>query len=377
VSGAALSGDVRDAGLRVGLDATPLLGTRTGVGRYVHGLLTGLDELQAPRPVLALFSLRGHLPSEVPGRPARVRLPARLLHALWQRAPFPPVELLTGRVDVFHAGNFVLPPALRAAGVVTVHDLTFLRHPDTVTPAVLAYRDLVPASLRRAAGVVTVSAAVRDEVCAEYDVDPAVVTVAPNGVDNAWSRAEPPSSASRARLGLPDRYLLFVGNVEPRKGLPLLVRAHREARRAHREVPPLVVVGPRGWGDAWAGSQPDPADVLQLGFLPDADLRRVVAGADALCLPSRYEGFGLPVLEALACGRRVLASDVPAHREVGGEHILVLPQGDVDAWADALARAQGSDPPEEVAARRAHAAAYTWRRSAERHLEAWRAAARS
>lgn len=368
--------DVRDAGPRVGLDATPLLGTRTGVGRYVRGLLTGLDELQAPRPVLALFSLRGQLPSEVPGRPARVRLPARLLHALWQRAPFPPVELLTGRVDVFHAGNFVLPPALRAAGVVTVHDLTFLRHPETVTPAVLAYRDLVPASLRRAAGVVTVSAAVRDEVCAEYGVDPALVTVAPNGVDSAWFRAEPPSSADRARLGLPNSYLLFVGNVEPRKGLPVLVRAHREARRAHRDVPPLVVVGPGGWGNAWGSSHPEPADVLQLGFLPDPDLRRVVAGAQALCLPSRYEGFGLPVLEALACGRPVLVSDVPAHREVGGPHVLVLPQGDVDAWADALTRAQGGDPAEQVGARRAHAATYTWRRSAERHLEAWRAAAR-
>lgn len=363
-------------GLRVGLDATPLLGTRTGVGRYVHGLLAGLAELQAiAPPVLAAFSLRGHLPDDVAGRASPVRVPARVLHRAWQRVPFPPVELLTGPVDVFHAGNFVLPPTLRSAGVVTVHDLTYLRHPETVTPAVLAYRELVPASLHRAAGVVTVSAAVRDELCAEYPLDPALVTVAPNGVAAAWFRARPPNADERARLGLPERYLLFVGNVEPRKGLPTLVRAHRAARRADPDVPPLVVVGPPGWGDAWGGEEPDRADVLRLGFLADDDLRRTVAGAAALCLPSRYEGFGLPVLEALACGRPALVSDLPAHREVGAHLATYLGSDDTDGWADALLRAGQDDAPGAEEARRAHAAAFTWSRSAEHHLAAWTAAA--
>lgn len=358
----------------MGVDATPLLGARTGVGRYVRGLLGGLAELHAPPPVLAAFSLRGRLPDDTPGRASPVRVPARLLHRLWQHAPFPPVELVTGPVDVFHAGNFVLPPTLRAAGVVTVHDLAFLRYPETVTSAVLAYRELVPASLRRAAGIVTVSAAVRDELCAEYRLDPTRVTVAANGVDADWRSARPPDAGVRARLGLPERYLLFVGNVEPRKGLPLLVRAHRAARRADPDVPPLVVVGPPGWGDAWGGAEPDPADVLRLGYLGDDDLRRTVAGAVALCLPSRYEGFGLPVLEALACGRPVLASDLPAHREVGGEVATYLP-GDDDTWAQALLRAGGDDAPGPAEARRARAEGFTWSRSAERHLAAWTAAA--
>ncbi len=363
--------------MRLAVDATPLLGPRTGVGRYVAGVLTGLAELpDAPVPVLTAFSVRGSLPEDVPGRPARLRAPARVLHRLWARVPLPPVELLSGPADVFHAGNFVLPPTWRARGVVTVHDLTYLRHPETVTPAVLAYAHLVPDSLRRAARVVTVSAAVRDEVCAEYALDPAGVVVAPNGVDSAWSQASPPSAGDRARLGLPERYLLFVGNVEPRKGLPVLVRAHAAARAADPDVPALVVVGPRGWGDAWGDEQPDPRHVLRLGFLPDADLRRVVRGATAVCLPSRYEGFGLPVLEGLACGRRVLASDLAAHREVAGGLATLLPLGDVDAWSHALVAASRTGEPDDAEARQAHARTFTWRRSAALHLAAWHSVTR-
>ena len=224
--------------------------------------------------------------------------------------------------------------------------------------------------------MVTVSQAVRDELCAEYALDPALVVVAPNGVDARWSAAGPADAATRARLGLPRRYLLFVGNVEPRKGLPTLVRAHAAARAADRGVPPLALVGPAGWGDAWQGATPRPADVLRLGYLSDADLLPVVAGAVALCLPSRYEGFGLPVLEALACGRPVLASDLPVHREVGGRQPVYLPVGDVDAWSQALLDvSRAADPVGAAAARRARAAPFTWERSAAVHLAAWRSAA--
>lgn len=362
--------------MRLAVDATPLLGPRSGVGRYVAGVLTGLAQLPgAPVPALTAFSVRGRLPADVPGRPARLRAPARLLHRLWARAPVPPVELLSGPADVFHAGNFVLPPSWRARGVVTVHDLAYLRYPETVTPAVRAYARLVPDSLRRAALVVTVSAAVRDELCAEYALDPAAVVVAPNGVDDDWARAAPPGAEDRLRLGLPERYLLFVGNAEPRKGLPVLVRAHAAARASDRDVPPLVVVGPPGWGDAWGGEALDRRDVVRLGYLPDTDLRRVVRGATAVCLPSRYEGFGLPVLEGLACGRPVVASDLPAHREVAGRLATLLPVGDADAWAHALVRVSGNE--EDAASarlRQEHATAFTWRRSAEVHLATWRSA---
>jgi len=365
--------------LRLAVDATPLLGQRSGVGRYLEGVLGGLVGLPgAPQPLLTLFSRRGPVPDPYPPgtRPVPRRLPGRVLQAGWKRAAFPPVEVLTGHIDVFHAGNYVLPPLRRAVGVVTVHDLTYLRYPETVDDYVATYRHRVPDALRRAGRVVTVSQAVRAELCAEYSLDPARVVVAPNGVDAAWSGAQPLPPPDRARLGLPERYLLFVGNREPRKGLATLARAHAAARRDDPGVPPLVLVGPPGWGNVWNGREPDPADVRHLGFLRDGDLRRVVAGTVALCMPSVYEGFGLPVLEALACGRPALVSDIPSHHEVGGNQVRYLPVAAVDAWSHALVEVSTQpDGPTAGAARRARAALFTWERSAAVHLETWRGAA--
>src|SRR5919202_610462 len=126
----------RGGGMRVGLDATPLLGQRSGVGRYVEGLLSGMAALDSPPELLlTLFSIRGSVPAPLPAgtRPAPRRAPARLLRRTWSRSSWPPVEFLTGRVDAFHGTNFMQPPAARAGGVLTIHDLAFLRYAHTVT----------------------------------------------------------------------------------------------------------------------------------------------------------------------------------------------------------------------------------------------------
>ncbi len=306
---------------------------------------------------------------QVPGTTWRHRpAPARALREAWLRASWPPVELLGGPVDVFHATNFVLPPTRRAAGVVTVHDLAFRRFPGTVHRASRAYDALVPAGVRRAAVVLCPSAAVAGEVAAEYALPPERVSVTPLGVDPAWASARPPAPVDRQRLGLPERYVLFVGTREPRKDLPTLLAAHRAARATSRDVPPLVLAGPAGWG---AGEAPPP-DVVLTGFLADADLRSVVAGAACLVLPSLYEGFGLPVLEALACGVPVLASDLPVLREVGGDVVAHAPVGDVDAFAAGLLAVLAD--PGAPGPRRARAATATWGRCAGLTLEAYRRA---
>jgi len=221
--------------------------------------------------------------------------------------------------------------------------------------------------------VLAVSQAMADEIAAEYGLGEERITVARHGVDPAWASAQPAPAADRARLGLPERYVLFVGNLEPRKNLGTLVRAHAAARRADPSVPVLVLVGPAGWGDRWQGAPPDPRDVVTAGYLTDGELRAVVAGARAVCMPSHYEGFGLPVLEALAAGRPVLASDIPAHREVAQGHATLLPATDVPAWSEALMALDAQ--PSDAAARRAHAAGFTWRASAEAHVRAYHRAA--
>jgi glycosyltransferase involved in cell wall biosynthesis len=362
--------------MRIAMDATPLLGQRSGVGNYVQGLLDGLAALDdGPEVLLTLFSIRGAVPGPLPARtrPAPRRAPARLLRRTWSRWAWPPAELLTGRVAAFHGTNFVLPPLAAAGGVVTVHDLAYMKYRETVTGDAAQYADLVPAALRRGATVIAVSRAMAGEVADEYGIPDHRITVAHHGVDPVWAAAEPPPAADRERLGLPDRYVLYMGNMEPRKNLGTLLRAHTAARRADLAVPRLVLAGPAGWGDRWQGTPPDPRDTVAAGYLSGPDLRRVVAGAAAVCMPSHYEGFGLPVLEAMATGRPVLASDIPAHREVAGGHATLLPPDDADAWASALTALP--DRPVNSAALRAHAANFTWRASAAAHVEAYRAAA--
>jgi glycosyltransferase involved in cell wall biosynthesis len=365
--------------MRVALDATPLLGQQSGVGRYLSGLLDGLNEIAgAPEPMLTLFSIRGSIPEPRPRGTTMAprRAPARLLNRAWKHVPFPPVELLTGRVDIFHGTNFVLPPLARAAGVVTVHDLTYLRFPETVDDNVRQYRYLVPDAVRRAARVIAVSRTMAEEIASEYSLPEESLVVAPLGVAPEWVLAAPPAPERRRALGLPERYVLFSGNREPRKNLGTLLRAHAAARRSDAEVPPLVVVGPAGWGDAWGGERPEPEHVRLLGFLDDPDLRAAVAGADAVCAPSLYEGFGLPVVEAMAAGTAVLASDIPTHREVSGGLAGLLAVHDVDAWAEALVRVTPAADRDSASAgeRQAHAAQYTWRTCAERHVQAYSAA---
>jgi glycosyltransferase involved in cell wall biosynthesis len=188
--------------------------------------------------------------------------------------------------------------------------------------------------------------------------------VTPLGVDPAWFAARPPSPAQRARLGLPSQYLLFVGAGGPRKGLGTLLAAHA----LWPSLPPLVLAGPHVVGSD--------DRVIRTGYLSEADLRSVVAGAGALVMPSRDEGFGLPVLEALACNVPVVCTDVPALREVAGGHAVHVPIGDVEAMASAMVNAVEAPPsPVDQMARRAHASEFTWRRTAERTVSAYRLAA--
>ncbi|CAM05646.1 glycosyltransferase involved in cell wall biosynthesis [Saccharopolyspora erythraea NRRL 2338] len=341
------------ADLRVLADATPLLGRRTGIGRYTASLVGELASLVDLR--LIGFTTRGwrELRSVAPAG-ARVvgpPVPARVLRSMWSRGPLPPVELLAGTSDVVHGTNFVLPPSARAGGVVTVHDLAFLDEPSEA-PGLEA---LVRASVRRAAAVCTPTEAVADAVGTRLGVEQSKIVVTPLGVDREWFDAEPDAEL---RQRLPADYLLFVGADGPRKDLPGLLRALDE------QLPPLVVVGP--------GEPGHDGRVQRIGYLPDPQLRSVVAGARALVLPSRDEGFGLPALEALACGVPVVCSDIPALREVTGGHAELFRYGDAEGLRAALHRALDAGAPE---AGRTHAARFTWRACAEATLRAYRMAA--
>ena len=358
--------------LRVLLDATPLLGQRSGVGRYAAALLRELATRADVVTGAIAFTARGQVAPRAtvpPGVALRGGpVPARALHACWRRWSWPPTELLAAGADVVHATNFVLPPSRRARGVVTVHDLAFLDRPEVLPAPQRQLPELVRRSVARAAVVCTPSHAVAAQIARQLDVAAERIVVTPLGVDRCWFDAFPPTDELHAALRLPARYLLFVGTPQPRKGLDVLLRAHA----AGAGLPPLVLAGPRGWGPALSV----PSGVRVLGYLPDTALRAVVAGASALVLPSYAEGFGLPVLEAMAAGVPVVCSDLPALREVSGGIATLVPPGDPGALARALASVEGANPadPAEVATRRAHAARYTWQACAEATVHAYRMA---
>ncbi|MEC3982582.1 glycosyltransferase family 4 protein [Amycolatopsis sp. H20-H5] len=343
-----------DRPLRVLLDGTPLLGARTGIGRYTASILEELAAMSDVDTRAVAFTLRGWrklrqvLPHGV--EPRGMPVAARLLRKTWLRSQFPPVELFAGSTDVVHGTNFVLPGRFRAAGVVTIHDLAFLDAPDELAPSDHELPRLVRRGAESADIICTPTAAVADAVAQRLDVDRAKIEVTPLGVDLAWFNARPPEKERRERLGLPSEYLLFVGAAGPRKGLEWLLQAHT----AGTDLPPLVFVGP--------GPFPLTERSTHLGYLSEVDLREVVAGAKALVLPSRDEGFGLPVLEAMACDVPVVCSDIPALRETAGGCAGLVPYGDVEALTEGL-RTAVSDPHAVAtsAARRAHATTYTWR----------------
>lgn len=344
--------------LRVLLDGTPLLGHRTGIGRYTASLVAELLKESTVDVRVLGCTLRGWsgLRSATPARAVGFPVPARALRRCWLRSSFPPVELLAGRTDVVHATNFVLPPSVRAKGVVTVHDLAFLDEPDPDHDL----PELVRRSTQRAAIVCTPTQTVADAVCARLGVSPERIAVTPLGVDREWFDDAPPDELVKRKYGLPSDYLIFVGADGPRKGLRGLLKAHDD------DLPPLVIAGP--------GAPGRNGRVLHTGYLPEKDLRRVVAGALALVLPSRDEGFGLPAVEALACGVPVVCSDIPALREVTAGHAVLFRFGDTDSLRAALHEALAL-PADGAARRRAHARTFTWRACAEATLDAYQRAA--
>jgi len=368
----------------VAVDATPLLGARTGIGRFTAAVLAGLGARPdvAPRAFAATWRGRGTLDPLLPRGVTAVHRPmaARPLRAAWSALGRPAIEWWTGPVDVVHGTNFVVPPTRRAAAVVTVHDLTALHFPELCTPDVRRYPDLVRRALDRGAWVHAVSTFVAGEVVAELGAPPERVRAILNGGPDPGPSGD--AAAGRARAGA-DRYVLALATVEPRKDHPTLVRAFAaDALGGPLGGVRLVLAGPDGWGtealDAALARSPAAERVTRLGWVDDAARASLLAGAAALAYPSRYEGFGLPPLEAMAAGVPVVATAVGAVPEVVGDAAVLVPPGDAEALAAALHEVLvDGDRADELRRRgRARVAAYDWDRTVDGLVALYREAAR-
>lgn len=357
--------------LRVALDATPLVtigGQRSGVGTFVAAALEALAARADLEVVAYALTFRGRsvwrdvLPPGV--TPVGLAVPARAVRAAWLRSAWPPLEWFAGRADVAHGTNFVAPPVRHGGVVVTVHDLTAVRFPEMVEADAAAYPALVKAAVARGAWVHTPSQFVADEVVSLLGAPADRVVAVPHGTP-----AMVGGDAARGRLAAgSERYVLAIGTIEPRKAYPDLVAAFAPLAAAEPDLR-LVIAGRPGWGsEAFADAVARlPSDiggrVGATGWLSDEARNDLLAGATVLAYPSRYEGFGLPPLEAMAAGVPVVASDAGSLPEVLGAAAALVPVADVDALSAALATALTLDGPERaqvVAAGRAHADTFTW-----------------
>jgi glycosyltransferase involved in cell wall biosynthesis len=337
--------------VRVGIDYTAAVHQTAGIGRYTRELVSSLAALSDPsfRPQFCLFVANAGQSFDLPlpgsnFKWAPTRLTERWLARLWYRLRLPlPVQNWTGPLDLFHAPDFILPPVKHGTRtIVTIHDLSFVREPDITMPGMSRHLNKwVPASVRQADRVIAVSKATRHDLIELYRTPPEKISVVYHGVGPEFRpvRELAKLSAVQHKYRLDKQpYLLSVGTLQPRKNYKRLVQAFAKVDRPVS----LVIVGTEGWGyeelyrEVAALGLTD--RVFFTGFVAEADLPALLSAARLFVYPSLYEGFGLPVLEAMACGTPIVASDRSSLPEVVGEAGLLVDPRDVDALASAIIR---------------------------------------
>jgi glycosyltransferase involved in cell wall biosynthesis len=366
---------------RVLVDATAVPSDRGGVGRYVDGLIGALGALSADLVVVCQrvdaerYSRMAPSAQVVSGPAAIAHRPARLA---WEQTGLPLIAQQTG-ADVVHAPYYTIPLQTRQPVVVTIHDVTFFSEPD-LHRAVKGgfYRSAIRTSLRRATRCVVPSKATRDELIRLLDADPAKIDVAYHGVDTTLFRPPTPTEQRRVsdRLGLHGRpYLAFLGELARRKNVPNLIRGYVRAVNDLPDAPALVLAGSDGWDDEVdlaVTEVPSHLRVIRPGYLRFGVLPGFLGGALVVAFPGVAEGFGLPVLEAMACGGPVLTTRRLSLPEVGGEAVAYTEP-------DAASIATGLRDLIEAPERRANLASagvarskeFPWSASAEAHLAAF------
>jgi glycosyltransferase involved in cell wall biosynthesis len=336
--------------MNIGLDLRPSLARPTGVGSYVVALAQRLPAL-APQDGFFLFSasLRNRYPQREWPANARLvdrRLPVRLLNYAWHRAQWPPLDRLVGApLDLTHSPHPLLLPAKRAKRIVTLHDLFFLKHPDMTEAEIRRdYAPLVREHVRKADGVICVSEHTASEAQLLLGVPASKIAVIPNGIDPVYRMpvSAQDAEAVLARHRLPRGAFLYVGSEERRKNLVNLAMAYMGLAGRRPRTPPLVLVGPGPeWSQGGALSGPQ---IRAVGYLETPEIRALMSASAALVLPSLEEGFGLPVVEAMAAGLPVVCSRGSALEEVAGEAATLVNPLDTRSIASGLEKILDDKP---------------------------------
>lgn len=362
----------------------------TGIGVYVQGLVAGLLDNPRVETLHGLQDGRVHALTALPpiaddaaavAVPSVIRRASRKARRVWHRVAGARALRKLGPT-VYHEPNY-LPVRYRGPKVITVHDLSHHHYPDFHPAArVMALNRALPQAVADAAGVITVSEYVAEEVRTHFDVDPARVHAIHNGVSPAFAPRAPDTLAvALRRYGLtPGAYVLSVATLEPRKNLERLMRAYAALPQALQDRFPLALAGATGWRNGGIHRLLDRLIVrgraIRLGYVPACDLPFIYAGSGAFAYPAIYEGFGLPPLEAMASGVPTLTSSTSAMPEVAGDAALQVDPYSVDAIRNGLERLLDDELLRHCmrSAGPRRAAEFSWRRAAERTLDVYQQA---
>ncbi len=348
--------------MHVLVEASAAFNQGAGIGRYSRNILQRLIPmgardrftlLRAPEdPAVTRFNASQWSNATTKTLPFSRRNADRL----WFRLRLPlDARLFAGNADVVYSPDFTAPPMWRVPRMITIHDLAFLTQPAHTTDALRLYlEDVVPRQVAGADLIAAVSYATAADLKRYYNVPDSRIVVARNAVDDSFYHAQPLTEADRARLGLPARYFVMLGTIEPRKNHALALAAIRRANLGPHM--PLVIVGRYGWGHEEIAAQIRSLQaeglVIHIDDAADAALPAILSSSTALVYPSWTEGFGLPVAEALATGIPVITGTAPALREVGGDFARYVDPEDVDGLVSHMQELAETRPDTEAAAAR-------------------------
>jgi glycosyltransferase involved in cell wall biosynthesis len=369
--------------MRIAIDYTAGIRQGAGIGTYVRNLVSAILAQDTGNHYVLLTSGRPTPEHPFPTAPnvsgRNIFIPDRYLNILWYRWRVPlPATLFSGAVDIYHGPDFVLPPlSKKIRKVVTIHDLAFLEHPEYAVPALAAYlKQVVPQALAEADVVATVSDEVSKTVIKHFQTPTEKLTVVPNGVAPHIRRITDPVllGATQHKFGLKHPLVLGVGTLEPRKNHSGLIRAFYQVQQKKHGPAMLAIAGGEGWlyeeTRQLVTELKLDKKVRFLGRVTDLELITLYSMADVFAFPSFFEGFGIPPLEAMACGAPVITSNTSSLPEVVGDAALMVDPHDTDALAAAIMRLLTDEALRENLRQKGYqrAAHYTWAHSAQKML---------
>ncbi len=337
--------------MRIAIDYTAAIRQGAGIGIYVRNLVDALLAQDASDQYTLLTSGQASPEHPFPNaenvRGRNIFIPDRYLNILWYRLHAPlPATLFTGPIDIYHGPDFALPPLNKnVRKVVTIHDLAFLEHPEYAVPSLAAYlRRVVPEAIAAADVVTTVSSEVSRTLVQHFQTPKEKLVVVPLGVSRYFRRVTDPIllDATRHKFGLQHPLVLAVGTQEPRKNHIGLIKAFHKAQKEKSGPAMLAIAGSTGW--LYEETQQLVKElnlekkVRFLGRVTDHELVTLYSSADIFAFPSFFEGFGIPPIEAMACGAPVITSNTSSLPEVAGDAALLIDPYNIDELAEAITR---------------------------------------